>query len=109
MTTVRLATNDLRFIVFGKPLSNIPITWAVSPTFKYHHVGTLRFETHENSYKYTPELIITLESVIYPRDIQPRAPNNGVWRMELCIPLREAYNILMEALPDIHAHLNGIK
>lgn len=106
---VRHAPGDLRFKVFGRPLSDVPVTWALSPHTKYKHVGTLRFETHENSYKFGPELIITLESVKYPAEITQRAPNNGIWRMEVCVPLRDVYDLLMSALPEIHARLNGIK
>jgi hypothetical protein len=106
---VRKAYNDLEFLVFGKPLSKVPVTWALSPSTKYHHVGTLRFETHRNSYRYGPELIIAIESPIYPKDIETRAPNNGLWRLEICVSMREVYDCLMEALPQMHARLNGIR
>lgn len=108
MNEVRLGPNNLQFITFGRPLPNIPVTWSVSPRFKYRHSGTFRFEMHKNSYRYGPELILTLESLVYPHELEARAPNNGVWRMEVCIPLREVYNALMEALPEMHARLNGI-
>jgi len=104
---VRRAPNDLQFRVFGR-LPDVPVTWALSPTTKYKHVGTLLIEMHENSYKFGPELIITLESIKYPAEIIQRAPNNGVWRMEVCAPARGVYQALMAALPEIHARLNGI-
>jgi len=63
----------------------VKCTFALSHRSKYVQKGTLTFDRHENSYKFPDEVVITVWSREPPYE-EPRADNDGYYRVEIPVP-----------------------
>ena len=107
MTVVqKQAYKGLQFSELGS-LSSIPRTWAISATEKYSTVANFTVDVHKHSYMFKDEVVLTLWSTRYP-EVKLGAENDGYFRLEIPIPMRDFYELMMTVLPELHGRLNGI-
>jgi len=97
----------LSFTELEKFKAPIIATFAISPSEKLVMKGTLTVDVHKNSYAFQDEAVISLWSNQYPV-VERRAQNDGYARIEIPIPVRDAYNFLLNVCMKLDARLKGV-
>jgi len=90
---------------------SVPVvsTMTIDDEKKLSMKGNLAVETHEGSYKYDNEVVLTVWSYVYPT-VEVRTNNRGYGRMETVIPggLREARDFFFSVACELDRKLKGL-
>lgn len=85
-------------------LASHPVTHATVCSGEEHQkwTGTFAIDRTEGSYRYGDEVQFVVWSTDPPKIKMERAPNDGYYRIEICIPKQEAVRLLETALTRIY-------